>query len=699
MPNSNTTSKRYAIMRFAKIKSFSALARVCQHNTRAISGENIRKDAPPPMELLEEGSDDFVRSAQARLEELAISRDSLEGKVIAVEIVVTASRGWFDDATEEEKREWLRANVEWAKERFGRGLLTGKLHLDEEVWHIHFVALPVVEKRELPRGKRPTDPVKLAEYEQRKANAPLRWTLSYHDILGGKGDRLSREQDRYHNAVKHLGLKRGEVQRDDVEIEVGNELTISALELSRGYRADGTPRPRRSMSPAEGRAAVKRLRREAELIKRELEKEREQMAAEQAAAAAALAEAKYHQAEAASHLKEAALRNEEAAACLEVTERTRDQLREEHNLAEQQRKALEDDRRALQASLSLAEQERMLLCKTREEAEAELIIARAERKAIEDKREALAAEQMNLQKEKSAFHDRQQRQHDEIELLARGADDQNGLELAPTVDAFVMNPDRMTERERSVYGGRWTSAAARIGHQLALALERIRQLAVDIIRREKLVEAREQNILHRERNADARERQSASAAAELGRQQREQEAQLRLLVEREQDLDRRARALAAQEQAVRQRASAGEQLALSLDRREAEHNAWMAVVTGVAEGTLVGGYREEEGLFRMSRMAKPPTALIAQAISSPPPPWAREILRLITSTMRDQAEAAMMVAEIYTEAESLEVAIRKARSSLPAQQQPSVDKADDMQQAVSERLRRLAALNDRGSSR
>jgi len=157
MPNNTAPRKLYAIMRYAKIKSFTALSRDRNLNTRATSGENIIEGAPPPKELLANGSDDFVSSAQALFKKLGIEPSTLKGKVIAVETVTTASRSWFDMASEIEKAEWVRLNVQWAQKKFGRGLLSAKLHFDEEVWHIHFVAVPIVQKLDLPRGAKPKD--------------------------------------------------------------------------------------------------------------------------------------------------------------------------------------------------------------------------------------------------------------------------------------------------------------------------------------------------------------------------------------------------------------------------------------------------------------------------------------------------------------------------------------------------------------
>lgn len=703
MPDSTTPRKLYAIMRYAKMKSFTALNRVCKHNTRILSGENIRQDAPAPVELLDQGSDDFVESASALLEELGIPRKSLDGKVLAVETVATASRGWFDKATDEEKQDWLRANVDWAKEKFGRGLLTAKLHLDEEVWHIHFVALPVVEKQDLPRGKKPKDPVKLAEYERRRAEAPMKWTMSYHDVLGGAKERFSREQDGYHAAVAHLGLERGEIQRDDVEIEIGDELTVSALELSRGHNPDGTPRPRRSMTPAKGRAAVKRLKREAEAVKRMADAARQRADAAEAIATAARVEAERQALEAADHLARAALRHDEANAATAAAERIRDALAVEHALAEEQRRALAADRRKLDEALFQAEQDRLALSQARDKAEAGAILAADERRAAGKEREALEAERQAVAQDKAALAERQKRQHDEIELLARGADDNNGLRLRPDQNAFVMTTEAMTDNERAVYRGRWTSGAIRIGHQLALALERIRRLAADLLRREGRVEAREAEIARREAIAAERDRRHAVAVADLERQQRAQEssreAALRLLAQRDQDLGRRAAALKEHEAAIQQRITVADRRITGIDRREAEHRAWMAVVTGAADGSLVGSFREEDGYFRIGRTAKAPTEAIARTIADRPPAWAADMFRLIDATFRDQANTAVRIMALNDEADDLQSAIAEARSWLPPEHQRSVEAASKTQEDVTTGLRRLAAMQAQERSR
>lgn len=623
--------------------------------------------------------------------------------MLAVETVATASRGWFDKASDEEKQDWLGANVGWAKEKFGRGLLSAKLHLDEEVWHIHFVALPVVEKRDLPRGKKPTDPVKLADYERRRAEAPLKWTLSYHDVLGGAKERFSREQDAYYGVVAHLGLERGEIQRDDVEIEVGDELTVSALALSRGTNPDGTARPRRSMTPAEGRAAVKRLRRETETAKQATEEARQRTEAEQTVAAAARAEAERRAEEATDHLMRAALHHEKAAAAAAVVERERNALAAEQALAEQQRRTLVADRRKLETAMAEAEQDRLILSRARDKAEAEAAAAATARRTAEAERASMAAERQTVAQDKAALAARQRRQHDEMELLARGTDDRNGFRLTAHEKAFVMVTHAITEDERAVYRGRWTSAAVRIGHQLALALDRIRQLTADLLHREGRVDAREAEVTRRETAAQEHDRQQAAAVADLARQRREHdtanEVMLRDLAKRDQDLDRRAASLKEKDIEIQDRLSAVDYMLSDIDRRETEQRTWMAVVSGAADGSLIGSFREAEGYFRMGRGTKAPPAEIARTIADQPPPCAKYMLRLIDATFRDRADAAMRIMTLNDDADDLRAAIDQARLSLPPAQQPAVDAARKAQDDIALSLRRFAAIQSKGESR
>ncbi len=695
MSKKTAAGKPYAIMRFAKISSFTVLARVCQHNTRAISGENIRKDAPPPVELLENGSDDFVASAHALMEELAIDKDSCSGKVLAVEAVTTASGGWFDNASDQDKRQWLAANVEWAKQKFGRGLLAAKLHLDEEVWHIHFVAVPVVEKAAMPRGARPRDPEKLAAYERRRAEAVRKWTLSYHDVLGGKRERFGEEQDRYHDAVKHLGLERGETQRDDTEIDLGDELTVSAVMLARGKTADGTPRPRRSLRPAEYRKLIKRLHKEAEALKRYAEEAVEKSKIDVAAANAVRTAADEAAAEAISQAKHSAALLEEAYRAMESASISRAAVEAQQKGVEEQRRQLEAERELLSAATMQAERMRHEASELQRRAEAEANSAREAARAAEHERAELFSARSAIARDRAELIAERERQRAEIDLLARGADDSNGLELKPKGSAFSMSTERMTRDEYAIYTGTWTTSAKRIGHHLALALQRIRQLAADVLGRERRVKARETELAVREAAAAELAQRQAANAAEFDRRraaidQRHTEA-LRRLDERQKEAEKREVALVKRERETGQQLSAAEARRAELDRRDADQQAWLAVITGASDGTLVGSFREEEGYFRLRKDAKAP-ADIARTIVNRPPPWAANLLRMIDKMFRDRAEAAERILQLDQDVDDLHAAIARARSLLPAERQEEVNSAATEHRSIAGRANRIAAM-------
>ena len=147
MPNTTTSPirKMFAVMRIGKISDWATLRRVSNHNTRAVVSENVQDNMPAPRELLEDGSDDFIASTRERMIELGIDPASAKDKIVAVEAVVSASKAWFAQATEQQQAAWRAASLKWARGLFGRGLITAKLHEDEETPHIHFVAIPVVE--------------------------------------------------------------------------------------------------------------------------------------------------------------------------------------------------------------------------------------------------------------------------------------------------------------------------------------------------------------------------------------------------------------------------------------------------------------------------------------------------------------------------------------------------------------------------
>lgn len=120
--------------------------------------------------------------------------------VLAVELMLSASPEWFQQASREQAQEWLRRNVEWIEDTFGRdNVLQVALHLDETTPHLHAFLVPEVEMVETRgRKSRASTPVAKAP---KPALAASRW-------LDGRA-KLGELQDRYAAAMEPLGLERG----------------------------------------------------------------------------------------------------------------------------------------------------------------------------------------------------------------------------------------------------------------------------------------------------------------------------------------------------------------------------------------------------------------------------------------------------------------------------------------------------------
>lgn len=505
--------KNYAILRFAKIRSWATLALVDAHNNRKGElPENVLADAPAPVELLgADGSDDFVASAARRLNEVGLSQADADKKILAIEAVVSASKAWFENALQSDKDEWVRANLAWAQAKFGRGLISAKLHLDEETWHIHFIALPLVEKARKRRGRKPKDPEKLKLREEFNADQPKVWTLSYEDMLGGHNSRLSLEQDVYHAAVAHLCLERGEKNPDVTEIHLGNELYLQLADWQR-QQVDGQQRPRKSITSQEYRKEIKRLLSEADNARaraddlerdadqrvRRTDQQRQRLAerlrwlkarqkasaerarndaiADAAVAADTMFEAvRQKEIEAQERLqgKEDELRRRQAG--VEAAEERASAAERAANKtladAEQAQRAAVDARLAAEADAAATVNDRAAAAEAMADAVADRADAAAQHQAAQADREAAGRDRAAASNAAQAavMTDRQ------LALVDRAsADEALQLMLADSPRGVSMNEAPMTLSEREAYRAPWSAVARSVARAVAQALARAR---------------------------------------------------------------------------------------------------------------------------------------------------------------------------------------------------------------------------------
>lgn len=323
MSDSTTPSvgKNYAIMRVERIREFGEMRRVEQHNTREKLSENVEAGGPEPRELLAAGPPNVLDRARERTAELGLDLADVQGAV-GVEVILTTSHAWWVTATEEMKQGWMSANLGWLDGKFGQALLSAKLHEDEKTPHIHAVALAAVCKVDGVRGPKPKTEEGRARRQEEQAKRKPRWRWNYRDLFGQDFDHLSLEQDRYHAAVAHLGLERGERGQAVMDVEMDNGVVVPAARLLRGKRRDGTDRPRRRITTKqyqaesrEDRAKAADLLIAAEQDRQDADAARKRAEALELEATASAAEAVSQQAEAERLTVAAADDRLAAAAC------------------------------------------------------------------------------------------------------------------------------------------------------------------------------------------------------------------------------------------------------------------------------------------------------------------------------------------------------------------------------------------------
>ncbi|MGB3752450.1 MAG: plasmid recombination protein [Parerythrobacter sp.] len=198
--------KHYAILRTEKIKTWKHLAEVGKHNNRLIPANTV-PGAMPPTELVP-GPDDLTERVRARHKQLGVAHE--DGKVIAIEVLMTASPEWWASADNWQKKEFIEQSAKSLYDKFGKGVVSISAHTDESTPHLQAVVIPVYQDIVKRRGRKPTTPEGIAKRAAEEAAAPRVWRISYDRILGGSPQVLADYQTEYHSYVKHLGLARGE---------------------------------------------------------------------------------------------------------------------------------------------------------------------------------------------------------------------------------------------------------------------------------------------------------------------------------------------------------------------------------------------------------------------------------------------------------------------------------------------------------
>lgn len=197
--------KALAVMRVAKIKALGQLGAANSHNARQQDKphtDNSNSMMGGGVRLLQ-GSDDPIRGFKDRIAQTGAK--PRKGAVLALEFVASASPEWFQTASPKDRTLWMERTLEFLNNVVGGpdNVLAAHLHDDETTPHIHFFAVPLVQKQRNQAGRRAK-----SKPAQDKQNRGLSWALSAADIVGDKR-KLENLQSNYALAVSELGIRRG----------------------------------------------------------------------------------------------------------------------------------------------------------------------------------------------------------------------------------------------------------------------------------------------------------------------------------------------------------------------------------------------------------------------------------------------------------------------------------------------------------
>ena len=634
----------YSIVRVEKIKTFAELERRSQHNDRTNMSENVDPVGPSPRSLLPDAKGTLSERARDLLNEVGIDVSARGGKIIACEMVLTASKPFFATCTEREFDTWVKSSADFAKARLGRGLIDIQLHMDEETPHIHAIGVPVAKRPKLQRGAPPRDPTAKAKWEEDKRKAPLIWTLSYDAIFGGSRDRLSELQDEYHRAVGHLGLSRGDRSRSDKTVDLGDGIEIDAAPFGRGQNTDGTTRSRRNITPKKYRELIKQRNDLATLDAQESRRARE---ASEDLLGQALNEA------------------ERAATDMRAA-----------------KKALEDAQTGKLKAEAEARAQHDIANMLRAEADRLLDEARAEKAAAV---EEAAAVKVELKQERDLLD--RQRQQDQVRLglLERAVDDQNGLNLRPEGDAFVMDVKHMTPSEQTAYVSAWPRALFEIARKLANVMAKIRSLLKFVSDKDHLARLRDADVQREETRiartkADIVNRETALFQRESSITSRNQETERQLidLQHREGLVGQRELAMSSADAMLQAR----EQELLLQNQANADSLArsrgWADILELAMGGDL---YIEFDQAGLATKLVPSDQAFVIppeveKCFSSPPPSWAQGFLRAYRVLDRQAESIGSMEEKAIAHEKRLSDLIESAGPVLSAEQQIEVQRIE-----------------------
>jgi len=239
------TQPQYATYNIKRVKTFDDLFYRYQHNARQHipsnlknpdkSGDNIHSNSFAYKVIGER-----LTAIDKERKKAGVAR-SRKNITPAVEVVLGASRDWFENKNSDEVMEWVRVNIEWATEHFkDKGkLVSYNVHFDETTPHIHMMFIPEVRKLDKRTGK--TVPA-----------------LDADSFMGKRKD-FYNARDSHAEVNKGFGLERGINYREEGK-EAPQDKTVQQLraETARAY-TDNIKMNIEKLKTAKGLTLIKKL--------------------------------------------------------------------------------------------------------------------------------------------------------------------------------------------------------------------------------------------------------------------------------------------------------------------------------------------------------------------------------------------------------------------------------------------------------
>lgn len=355
-----------------------------------------------------------------------------------------------------------------------------------------------------------------------------------------------------------------------------------------------------------------------------------QQLVEQATADRDRAKALREEAEAAKAVAEA--EKQQATAAREIAERLQQEAKALRTEQEAASRTAEQERIHRDAEIALKEAkltaELDAAAEARRQAEADAGTTAENRRASAAAMETAQSELARVQAERKQLKDKRDLELAQLALLARAADDDNGLDLRTSRDRFSMEKSRMTQPEKSAFESPWSSAMNVIARKLAEALEQVRHALLRLADKETRLERERQE--HERSVADHREavRTHQNAVRDLN-------ARVATLNEKERQIEER---LAEASETLR----AAESKERKAEAAKLLHEQWLTVITATASAPDKIVIKENGKVAVSSQIVASLPEPVRSALGKDAPDWAKNVIkeRHTLAQAKGQAEAA-----------------------------------------------------------